>query len=231
LADALERIAHYQFPFELNPITRAELEQEARVETGQKAADLRAILKTPPDKNAIARLSQDPVLNSTMRTTCVATRLAAGHANNALPQSATANINCRILPGHPREEVRQQLEKLIADPKVAIAYVQPTGGITATAPSDTAPAPAAMPPAVLKPLEEVVGQMWPGLPIVPTMSTGATDGVYTRPAGMPTYAILGVAIANDDIRAHGKDERIPVKSFDDGVDFYYRFLKALTSEK
>ncbi|HKN21751.1 MAG TPA: M20/M25/M40 family metallo-hydrolase, partial [Terracidiphilus sp.] len=146
LADGLGRVERYQFPFELNAVTRAFFERTAGVENGQTAADMRAILKSPPDGAAIARLSADPLWNATMRTTCVATRLAAGHANNALPQMARANVNCRILPGHSREEVRQTLIKVLADPKIEVSYVTTSGRIL-----DTDPNAKALPPVSLRP--------------------------------------------------------------------------------
>jgi acetylornithine deacetylase/succinyl-diaminopimelate desuccinylase-like protein len=127
LTDALGRLERYQFPFELNAVMRAGWERLAEVMPAETASDMRAVLKSPPDPAAIARLSKDPIYNSQMHTTCVATRLAAGHANNALPQLARANVNCRILPGHSREEVRQQLVKVIADPKVTVRYVYNDG--------------------------------------------------------------------------------------------------------
>ncbi|MGB6845830.1 MAG: M20/M25/M40 family metallo-hydrolase, partial [Candidatus Acidiferrales bacterium] len=123
LAEGLIRLSHYQFPFELNSVTRSYFERSAAVESGQTAADMRAILKSPPDREAIARLSQDALYNSTMHTTCVATRLEAGHANNALPQTARANVNCRILPGHSREQVRQDLVRVLADSQIAVRWV------------------------------------------------------------------------------------------------------------
>ena len=123
LSDALVRLQNFHFPFELNDVTRAFFQQTAKVQKGQTAADMLAVTKTPPDQAAIDRLSKDPYYNSTMHTTCVATRLQAGHANNALPQRATANVNCRILPGHSREEVRKTLVDVIADPKVSVTYV------------------------------------------------------------------------------------------------------------
>src|SRR6516165_6156782 len=129
LADALTRLEAYKFPFELNPVTRSYFEALSKVETGQSAADMKAILQTPPDQSAIDRLSQDPAHNSTMHTTCVATRLDAGHANNALPQMAKANVNCRILPGHSKEEIRQQLIKVFDDPKVVVRYVDNSGEV------------------------------------------------------------------------------------------------------
>jgi acetylornithine deacetylase/succinyl-diaminopimelate desuccinylase-like protein len=229
LADALTRLQHYQFPFELNPVTRTYFSRMATVETGPMAADMRAILKTPPDRLAEARLSADPLQNASMRTTCVATRLDAGHANNALPQSAKANVNCRILPGHSREEVRQILIKLFDDPKITVNYVTDSGRVLDSAPDSKALPPVEMRPEVMAPLEKVAAEMWPGVPVVPTMSTGASDGIYTNAAGMPTYGVSGVAIDMDDVRAHGRDERVPVKSFNEGLEFYYRYLKAVTS--
>jgi acetylornithine deacetylase/succinyl-diaminopimelate desuccinylase-like protein len=229
LADALVRLEHFQFPLELNDVTRAYFERMASVETGQEAADMRAILNSPADPAAAARLSLDPLQNSTLRTTCVATRLDAGHANNALPQSARANVNCRILPGHTREEIRQTLIRMFDDPKVEVSYVDNSGRVLDSAPNAQALPPVKLRPDVMQTLDKIAGEMWPGTPVVPTMSTGASDGVYTNAAGMPTYGISGVAIDMNDVRAHGRDERLRVESFYQGVDFYYRYLKALTS--
>ena len=232
VTDALARLQKFQFPFELNAVTRGYFERMATVEHGERAADMKAILKTPPDQAAIARLSQDPVFNATMRTTCVATRLAGGHANNALPQTATAIVNCRILPGHSREEVRQQLIKVFDDPKVEVRYLANDGTtLSGRAPEKLGYAPVKLRPDVMQPLEKVAAQMWPGAPVIPTMSTGASDGVYTNAAGLPTFGISGTAIDMDDVRAHGKDERLGVQSFYNGVQFYYLFLKAITGGK
>ena len=228
LAEDLTRLARYQFPVELNPVTRTYFERMASVETGQKAADMRAILKTPPDPEAIARLSEDPLQNGTMRTTCVATRLDAGHANNALPQTARANVNCRILPGHSREEIRQALIKILADPKIEVSYAS-SGRAVESAPDSRGLPPVELRPDVMEPLERLSAQMWPGAPVVPTMATGASDSVYTTAAGLPSYGVSGVAIDMDDVRAHGRDERLRVESFYQGLDFYYRYLKVLTS--
>jgi acetylornithine deacetylase/succinyl-diaminopimelate desuccinylase-like protein len=230
LMNALNRLEHYQFPFELNEVTRVYYERMAKVETSDRAADMRAILKTPPDAAAIARLARDPIDNSTLHTTCVATRLNAGHANNALPQRAEANVNCRILPGHSAEEVRQELIKVFSDSAITVRYVDSFGNI-----SDTASDRKSFPPPPLRrdvfgPLEKITGEMWPGIPVIPDMATGASDGVYTMAAGLPTYQIAGIAIDRDDIRAHGRDERLGIDSYYKGVDFYYRFLKAVTSE-
>ena len=232
LADALARLEHYSFPFELNAVTREELAGLAKTYPPEKAALVRAVIKEPPDQQAIARLSaDDPILNSTMRTTCVTTRLAAGHANNALPQTATANINCRIFPGHSREEIRQELVKIVADPKVSVGYVQIDDSITPTAPNEQQLPPVALREDVMKPLREVVAEFWPSMPVVPNMAIGASDSRYAYAAGMPSFGIQGVALDNNDIRAHGKDERLPVQSFDTGVLFFYRYLKVLTSVK
>jgi len=225
LADGLARLERYQFPFELTNITRAYYERMAKVATGQRAADMLAILRNPPDLEAVARLSQDPIDNSTMHTTCVATRLSAGHANNALPQTAQANVNCRIVPGHSTEEIRQELEKVLADAKISVRELGGLGGVM----NRRSFAPPPLRPDVFQPLENVVESMWPGLPVIPDMATGASDGVYTNAAGMPTYCVSGEAIDRDDIRAHGKDERIRADSFYRAVEFYYRFLKAITS--
>jgi acetylornithine deacetylase/succinyl-diaminopimelate desuccinylase-like protein len=225
LAEGLTHLEHYKFPFELNNVTRTYFERMSKVETGQRAADMKAILSNPPDMQAVERLSQDPIDNATLHTTCVATRLNAGHANNALPQSAQANVNCRIEPGHTPEEIRQQLEKVVDDPKISIAFVDSTG----QGPNRKSFAPPPLRPDVFTPLEKVVAEMWPGLPVIPEQANGASDAVYTNPAGLPTYEISGEAIDRSDIRAHGKDERIKQDSFYHAVDFYYRFLKLLTS--
>jgi len=226
LADGLARLEHYQFQFELTNITRAYYERMSKVATGQRAADMLAILKTPPDMAAVARLSQDPIDNSIMHTTCVATRLNAGHANNALPQTAKANVNCRIVPGHSTEEIRLELEKVFGDPKISVREVGGIGGAI----NRKSFAPPPLRPDVFQALEKAVASVWPGLPVIPDMATGASDGIYTNAAGLPTYCISGEAIDRDDIRAHGKDERVRVDSFYRAVDFYYQFLKALTSQ-
>lgn len=235
LAAALTRIANYQFPFELNNITRAYYEREAKMVTGQKAADLAAMLKNPPDMGAVARLSKDPIDNSTMHTTCVVTRLSGGHANNALPQMAQANVNCRIEPGHSLEEIRQTLEKIVADPKnpnptIKVQFRENNNVLMDHGSNRHSYVPPAPRKEVFDPLDKIVAEMWPGIPVFPTMSTGASDGVYTNAAGMPTYGISGVQYDRDDIRAHGKDERDGVEAFYRGVDFYYAFLKEVTEQ-
>ena len=231
LAEGLVKIEHYAFPMELNAVTRSFFQETSKQVSGQTAEDMLAILKNPPDAGAVERLSKDPYFNSTMRTTCVATRLEAGHANNALPQTALANVNCRILPGHSREEVRQTLIRVMDDPKITVRWVDNDGVLHDTAPDAVALPPAPMRDDLMKPLEFAVGKIWPGTPVVPTMATGASDGVYTNAAGMPTYGVAGVPIELGDDRSHGRDERIPVKSYAEGVDFYYILMKALAPQQ
>lgn len=231
LANALTRLERTPFPFELNAVTRVYFERRAQLESDQTASDMKAILHTPPEAAALARLSADARFNSTLRTTCVATRLTAGHANNALPQLAQANVNCRILPGHPAEEVRQELVRIVADPKVAVRASTDSGAISGQAPERVAFSPLMPPAEVLQPLARVADELWPGAPVIPEMETGASDSVHTIAAGMPSYGIGGVAIDQNDIRAHGKDERIRASAYYDGVEFYYRYLKALAPSR
>jgi acetylornithine deacetylase/succinyl-diaminopimelate desuccinylase-like protein len=230
LTDGLSRLEQYQFPFELTEVTRAFFEQMAAIEAGQTSADMKAIVSNPPDPAAVKRLSSSPLYNATVRTTCVATRLDAGHANNALPQRARAIVNCRILPGHSREEVREDLVRILADSEITVSFVSNKGETLANAPADQGIPPTPLRQDVMIPLEQVTHQMWPGVRIIPTMATGASDGVYTNGAGMPTYGISGVALDFDDVRAHGRDERVGIESYYKGVEFYYRYLKAVTSQ-
>jgi acetylornithine deacetylase/succinyl-diaminopimelate desuccinylase-like protein len=230
LADALSRLEHTPFPVELNAVTRTYFERRAPLESAQTRANMNALLQSPPDAEAAARLSGDPRYNSMLRTTCVATRLSAGHANNALPQTAQAIVNCRILPGHSPAETEQTLIRMFADPKVSVRY-SGASGATDHAPDSKGFPMVAPAPEVLRPLELVAAEMWPGAPVIPEMETGASDSKYTTAAGIPSYGINGVGIDQDDIRAHGKDERVRTASYFDGVDFYYRFLKAMTARK
>jgi len=231
IAGALSRLEHSPFPFELNAVTRGYFEKRAALANGQLAADMRAIVQTPPDQASIARLSADPRYNSMTHTTCVATRLNAGHANNALPQLAQANVNCRILPGHSIDEVRQILMHTFNDPAIAVRYVDDAGNVLDQIPERKAFAPVMPPPEILRPLESVTDSLWPGAPVIPIMDTGASDSIYTLAAGIPSYGISGIAIDQDDVRMHGRDERVRASSFYDGVEFYYRYLKALTSTR
>jgi acetylornithine deacetylase/succinyl-diaminopimelate desuccinylase-like protein len=231
VVDALAKLQATQFPFELNAVTREYFTQMARIESGQTAADMRAILQTPPDAEAIARLSKDPRYNSTMRTTCVATRLAGGHAYNALPQSAEANVNCRIFPGHSQEEIRLDLVKLFDDPQLSVRYRADTAQLFDHGSDRQAMKPPPLNPLFMHALTSVSQKMWPGVPVLPIMEVGASDSIYTMNAGIPSYGVNGVLIDRDDDRMHGKDERIGIDAYYRGVEFYYLFLKALTASQ
>lgn len=228
LAAALGKLQAYKFPVELNSVTRGYFEAMAKLDTGQKAADLRAVLKTPPDVAAAARLSEDPLANSTLRTTCVATMVNAGHAPNALPQRAEANVNCRIFPGHTPAEIRAQLVKVFADPKVEVQLLNSAQKLSDDGLNEKSVTPPPLNEEVFGALRTVVAKMWPGLPIIPQMETGATDSKYTMAAGIPSYGFCGMGIDEDDVRAHGRDERIGVESYYTGVEFQYQYLKTLT---
>jgi acetylornithine deacetylase/succinyl-diaminopimelate desuccinylase-like protein len=227
LTAALDKLAAYTFPFELNDVTKTYFSNLAGQETGQTAADIRAILATPPDRDAAARLSADPSFNSNFRTTCVATRLAAGHANNALAQTAQANVNCRIFPGHSPEEVRQQLISIFGDPKLSVKYVSDSYEVSDTAPERKAMVPPPPIPEVFEPLTRLTRAIWPGVPVTPVMENGASDSIFFAQAGIPCYGYSAIALERDDERAHGQDERLPMDSYWKSLDFFYSFLKAV----
>lgn len=221
LSQGLARLAAYDFPVSLNETTRGYFERTAAVESAANAADFRAV--TGPDqakgKSAADRLAASAYFNALLRTTCVATRLEGGHANNALPQTAAANVNCRMLPQDSLQNVQATLKRVLADDRISVSVV-----------GEAVPAPAsAINPAIVKQLESLSAKLYGGLPVVPVMDTGASDGKYLRIAGIPTYGVPGVFEDVDDTRAHGKDERIGVKDFYDGVDFYYEFIRSLAA--
>jgi acetylornithine deacetylase/succinyl-diaminopimelate desuccinylase-like protein len=220
LAAALVRVSRYDFPVDINEVTRAYFTQSAAIESGRVGADMRAVLATPPDSGALARLSTEPWYNASLRTTCVATLLNAGHAENALPQMAQATVNCRILPNESPDDIRQTLIRVIADSMVAV---------TPVAPAKPSP-PSPLTPAVMTPINRVTAELWPGVPTVPVMETGATDGLYLRNAGIPTYGVSGVFLDIDDVRAHGRDERIAVGAFYDALPYTHALVKALSTE-
>lgn len=221
LAAALRRLEAHRFPAELNPVTRAYFERAARVEAGPAAADLAALAANPADAAAAERLSRDPTWNAQLRTTCVATRLDGGHANNALPQLARAVVNCRILPGHDVAEVEAVLADVAGDPAVHVGRLE--------TPSAPAP-PAAVDPAFLAVVERLTEAMWPGVPVIPTMSSGATDSRYFRSAGIPAYGVSGLFHERDDVRAHGRDERLGVTAYYEGLEFLGRLVSALAAK-
>jgi acetylornithine deacetylase/succinyl-diaminopimelate desuccinylase-like protein len=227
LMAALNKLEAYSFPFEMNEVTRTYFKSLAARETGPTAADMLAILQTPPDLAAAVRLSAEPGFNSNFRTTCVATRLNAGHANNALPQTAQANVNCRIFPGHSPEEIRQQLADLFGDPKLTVKYVSDAGDVSDTAPDRKAMTPPPPNPEVFEPLTRLVEALWPGTPVTPVMENGASDSIYFAQAGVPCYGFSGIALDREDDRAHGRDERLPVNSYWKSLEFFYSFAKAV----
>jgi len=229
LTRGLDRLADHEFPFELNAVTREYYRRLAQIESGQRAADMRAILRDPPDQQALERLSADPIEHSITHTTCVATRLDAGHANNALPQRAQAVINCRILPGHSPEEVRQQLVQVLADPAIAVSYLASDGTLSEHAPAVRGFAPPPLLPEMLAPLDQLVAATWPGLKVIPGMSAGASDATHTSAAGLPTYTFSPLSVDPNDDREHGRDERISVASFYQANEFFYRYLRTLTA--
>ncbi len=229
LAAALTRVQQYSFPVKISDITRNYFAHAAMLTSGKLAEDLRDAAKQPPDAAAIKRLSAIPYYNSLLHTTCVATMLSGGHAPNALPQTARANVNCRIFPGDDPEQVRKTLERVVADPKVKVTVVAAKTSDGNLIPIVAVP-PSPLLPEVTTTLEKTLATMWPGVPLVPSMSTGATDGKYLRIAGMPTYGISCMFFDMEDQRSHGKDERIGVEDFYEGVEFCYRFIKALASE-
>jgi acetylornithine deacetylase/succinyl-diaminopimelate desuccinylase-like protein len=218
LARALTRIEAFDFPVELNEVTRGYFAAAAKIEGGELGADLAGVLVSPPSAGAVARLAQRPEYNARMRTTCVATMLEAGHAPNALPQMARANVNCRVLPGHSTEEVRQILVGIIADDQIAV---------TETERATVAPA-SPLDEELMDAVAEISEAMWPSVPVVATMSAGASDSRYFRSAGIPAYGVSGIFVDVDDIRAHGRDERLGVRQFFEGNEFLSRLVTALT---
>jgi len=220
LAEGLAKFGKFHFPVKLNETTRIYFSRSAQFQSGQTADDMRAIARDTPDPEAAARLSQSPTYNSTLRTTCVATRLDGGHANNALPQTARATVNCRILPDDPVDGVMKTIQQVVGDK------------VTVTRASEPVPsAPSALRPEVMGPIEKVTGEFWPGVPVVPAMSTGATDSRFMRNGSIAMYGVSGLFLDQDDNRSHGLNERMPVKSLYDGHEFLYRLVKELAGGK
>jgi acetylornithine deacetylase/succinyl-diaminopimelate desuccinylase-like protein len=230
LAAALIRLQSYFFPTEINEITRNYFQKTAELTAGPVAADLRAAAKEPPNAAAVARLSAIPYYNALLRTTCVATMLTGGHAQNALPQMARANVNCRIFPGEDPDAIRKTIERVIADPKVAVSDVPIHAADGSVVKLVTVP-PSPLLPEVTHAMDETVRAMWGNVPVVASMSTGATDGRITRTAGIPTFGISSMFFEMNDNRAHGKDERVGIQDFYDGVEFNYRFIQQLAAAR
>jgi len=220
LANGLVRLWDQPFPLEVNDTVRAYLTAMAGV-SPTLAPDMRLVAAGRPDPAAAARLSAaDPGLNSILRTTCTPTMVTAGHAPNALPQRARANVNCRILPGHTAAEVKADLERLIADPGIVVSL---------TGEPDPVSPPPPLTPAILDPILAAAARQWPGVPVVPSMAAGATDGRFTNAAGIPTYGVTGMFGDPDGGGVHGLNERIRVRSLYEGRDFLFDLVKAYTA--
>jgi acetylornithine deacetylase/succinyl-diaminopimelate desuccinylase-like protein len=220
LAAALTRLAAFEFPVELNEITRGFFARMALLETAQTAADMKAVALPTPDPAAASRLAAgSPMYNSMMRSTCVATQLTGGHAENALPQTARAVVNCRLLPDADPRAIERTLKSVVADE-----------GIVFTTLWEPVASPASpLRPDLMSAIERHTAELWPGAVVLPFMSTGATDGLYFRNAGIPTYGVEGMFTEPNDVRAHGRDERVGVKAFYDAREFLYRLVKTLGS--
>src|SRR5215475_15781154 len=223
LAEGLSRLAKFTFPLKLNETTRAYFEHSANFESDQTAADIRSVISGRRDVGALSlgRLSANPVYNAQLRTTCVATMLEGGHAFNALPQMARATVNCRVMPGESPDDVKATLVQVLSDDQISVTQIQ----------EPVLSAPSALHEEIMGAIAKVSEEFWPGVPIVPVMSAGATDGSYLRNAGIPTYGHSGLAGDVDDVRVHGKDERVLVKSFFDGNEYLYRLVKTLAGGK
>ena len=219
LTRGLGRLAGAEWPVQLNEISRSFFQQSAEIEPDPElAAAMEAATAIPADTAALGRLARDPYYNAVLRTTCVATRLEAGHADNALPQTARATVNCRVLPGSPTEEVERELLRILDEPELVVTRVNE--------PTPSPPSP--LTPALMEVIGSLSEEMWPGVTVVPTMSTGATDGLYVRNAGIPVYGLSGIFTSGES-RAHGRDERIPVLGFFEAAQFWYRLVKAVSS--
>ncbi len=221
LSGGLDRLAKFDFPVSLNEVTRSYFARMATIESGQSAADMKAVAGTgSPDAEAVKRLAVSPYNNALLRTTCVATRLEGGHADNALPQTARATINCRILPQESATDIERTLVKVLADEQITVTFIKE--------PKPSPPSP--LRTEIMQPVERITQAMWEGVPVIPIMGTGATDSLYFRQVGIPMYGVSGLFSDIDDNRAHGKDERIGVKSLYEGQEFLYRLVKALASK-
>jgi len=223
LAAGLTRISGYAFPVQASDITRQYFAKLSPQVGGEMGAAMAAFAKDPTDKAAATRLASDPSYNAILHTTCVATLLNAGHANNALPQRADANINCRVFPGTTPEQVRAKLQELVADPQIKVTLADKR--------SEVPKGPQPINPPVFAPVEKLVAKMWPGIPVVPSMSAGATDGAFLTPAGIPTYGVSGMFGDPDGNGAHGLNERLRVTSAYQGRDFLYEVVKIYANQK
>ena len=229
LAAGLDRLAKFDFPVNLNEVTRSYFARMSKIELGTIADDMKLIASQSGTEyhrglrmeGAVKRLSESPYYNALMRTTCVATRVEGGHADNALPQTARALVNCRILPQETAADVESTLRRVLADDQISL---------TAIALSKPSP-PSPLKPEIMRPIEQITQAMWPNVPVVPIMGTGATDSLFFRQVGIPVYGVSGIFDDIDDNRMHGRDERIAAKSLYDAQEFLYRLTRALSSAK
>ncbi len=215
LAAGLERLSKFDFPVNLNEVTRGYFQKMATIETGQQAADMKTMAATG-DAETVKRLSESPYYNALLRTTCVATRLEGGHADNALPQTAHATINCRILPQENAKDIHRKLIEVLADDQIAVTFIKE--------PKPSPPSPLSA--EVMRPIENQTRAMWKDVPVIPIMGTGATDSLYFRQIGIPMYGVSGLFGDIDDNRAHGRDERLGVREFYEGQEFLYQLVKS-----
>jgi len=219
LAQALLKVSQYQFPIKLNEVTRQYFSKTAEVEEPAMGRAMKALVANPADRTAIATVTADPRYNSMLRTTCVATGLTGGHATNALPQLAEANINCRVYPDETAEQVRDSLARAIGDTTVQVLVR-----------TQRPPSPAsALLPELMQPVERITRELFGNVPVIPVMSTGATDSRFFRQKGVPAFGVSGLFLdPSVDARAHGRDERMRIQSYYEGQEFLYRLTKALT---
>ncbi|MDR3508665.1 MAG: M20/M25/M40 family metallo-hydrolase [Caulobacteraceae bacterium] len=222
LAGGLARLQNYDFPVRLNDGNRAYFNGMSALVGGEVGAAMKAVAADPNNAAAAAIVSRDRSWNSMLRTTCVATLLSGGHAPNALPQRAGANVNCRIFPGQSVEDVRQTLIQVLNDPAISVSVVQP---------ESPTPGPPPLTAQVLEPIQKSAAKIWPGVPVVPMMSTGATDGIYLTQAGIPTYGVSGFFVDPAGSGAHGLNEHIRVQSLYEGRDFLYGLIKLYAMQK
>ncbi len=218
LAEGITRLARFAFPVKLNEVTRTYFARLADLDGGEAASDMRA-LALKNDAAAAARLAETAAYNARMRTTCVATRLEAGHADNALPQNARATVNCRVLPGEDPEEVHATIVRVLNDSAIEVTWID------RAKPSVASP----LTPSIMRPIEKLTSEFWPGVPVIPLMATGASDGLYLRNAGIPTYGVSGIFGELGEGRAHGRDERVGVQQFYEGAQFLYALVKRLST--
>jgi acetylornithine deacetylase/succinyl-diaminopimelate desuccinylase-like protein len=221
LANGLVRMEAFDFPVQFTETTKSYFATMSSFESGSLSEDMKAVAGNFPDTGAVNRLAKLPYYNAMMRTTCVATLIEGGHAINALPQSAKATINCRLLPGTTEEEVVRKIKNVLADSQIVVTVTVPliNGSVSPLTQE------------IRQAVERVTYKLWPGIPVLPILGVGASDGKYLRAAGMPTYGVSGVFLDVDDFRMHGKDERIQVRDFYDGLEYQYELIRAFSSGK